>query len=410
MSFSAFQWLWRRWRLFSRKGKFVFIGCFIFGAGLVYWNSWHRQPEYELTPASYASIVELVSETGHVTTAGAVPVYSTTTGMVDAVYVKNGDMVESNQKLFSVKSTASWQERDSAYAAYLSAKSTLEAARANQLGLQAAMFNSWDSFKALAESDEYEEGDGTPKYNERGVAEFHIPEKQWLAAEAAYKNQQQVISQASVHVSATWKAYQATQDSTVVAILGGEVRNLGVARGDVVAVPTTLATTNLIPAMIVLDPEVVPMIQLIVGESDINKLMEGQEAEIELDGIPGPTFEGVVDRVDTISAPTEGLVSYSVYIRLNAADNQIRSGMSADVDIIVAQKDGVLTVPSSAIKPYQGGKAVRVVGENEEIVFLPVTIGAKGDGLTEIVSGIEEGQEVIVALKNDQIERGGGLF
>ena len=90
--------------------------------------------------------------------------------------------------------------------------------------------------------------------------------------------------------------------------------------------------------------------------------------------------------------------------------DQVQRGMTADVDITVANKENILTVPSSAVKPYQGGKAVRVVGENGEIEFVVVEVGSKGEGRTEILSGIEEGQEVIVTLANDQVERSGGFF
>jgi multidrug efflux pump subunit AcrA (membrane-fusion protein) len=84
--------------------------------------------------------------------------------------------------------------------------------------------------------------------------------------------------------------------------------------------------------------------------------------------------------------------------------------MTADVDITVAEKKDILTVPSSAVKPYQGKKAVRVLSEDGEIEYIPVEVGIKGDGKTEILSGIEEGTEVIVALPNEEVETSGGLF
>ena len=64
-----------------------------------------------------------------------------------------------------------------------------------------------------------------------------------------------------------------------------------------------------------------------------------------------------------------------------------------------------MIVPNSAIKPYQGGRAVRVPGENGEIEYIPVKIGIRGKSNTQILSGIEKGQEVITALSNDSIKR-----
>ncbi len=402
-----------KFRQLPRKKKIIVVVLlFVLGSiGSFLWRRITKDSGYTLEAAKFDSVVELVSETGNVTTAGAVPIYSTTTGMVEAVYVENGDSVSKDDILFEVKSTATRQEQATALSNYLTAKNTLETAKSTQLSLQADMFDVWDMFKELAESDSYENEDGTPKYDERSVVGFHIPEKDWLAAEMAYKTQQQVISQASALVSATWQAYQATQDSEVIAHIDGEIRNLGVARGNVVAVPTALTLASTLPVLILVYDDVPTIIKLEINEIDANKVQVGQSVDIELDAIPGKTFSATVDRVDTIpSSASENIVKFAVYIALEEKSDLIKRGLTADVDITVASKDNVLTVPSSAVKPYQGGKAVRIVGKNGEIEFIPVEVGSKGGGKVEIISGIEEGDEVIVALPNDQIERSGGFF
>ncbi len=273
------------------------------------------------------------------------------------------------------------------------------------------MFDKWDIFKELAESGEYEQSDGTPKYYQRALPEFHIPEKEWLAAEAIYKTQQQVVNQASVQLSADWLAYQATQDSEVFAHIDGEIRNLGVTKGDLVKVPTVLTIDSISPALVLVENDINTIIKVDINEIDANKVRVGQSAHVEFDAIPGKTFSANVDRVNTISSSTsQNIVKFTVYIKLEDRSDLIKRGITADVDITVASKDNVLTVPSSAVKPYQGGKAVRIVGDNGEIEFIPVEVGIKGGGKVEIISGIKEGDQVIVALANDQIKRSGGLF
>lgn len=402
-----------KFKQLPRKKKIiVLVLVFVLGGiGSLIWRNITKDSKYTLEAAKIDSVVELVSETGNVTTAGAVPIYSTTMGMVEAVYVENGDFVSSDDILFEVKSTATRQEQATALSNYLTAKNTLETAKSTQLSLQADMFGVWDTFKELAEGDSYENEDGTPKYVERSVPEFHIPEKDWLAAEMAYKTQQQVISQASALVSAAWQAYQATQDSEVFAHIDGKIRNLGVARGDLVTVPTALTLASTLPALILVYDDVPTIIRLDINEIDANKVQVGQSVSIEFDVIPGKTFSAVVDRVDTIpSSASQSIVKFTVYIALEEKSDLIKRGLTADVEIRVASKDNVLTVPSSAVKPYQGGKAVRVVGKKDEIEFIPVEIGSKGGGKVEIISGIEEGDEVIVALPDDEIERSGGFF
>lgn len=409
--FKIFRWPWKFFKKQHWLVKIIIVVSLIAVATLTLRRFWgNQQLDYELEAARFDSITEIVSETGNVTTAGVTPIYSTTTGMVDQVFVSNGDYVTKDQVLLTVKATATRQEQDAALATYLSAKTALETAQATQLSLQAAMFGKWDSFKELAESDEYEDADGNPK-DSRVEPEFHIPEKEWLAAEAAYKKQQVAINQAQANVSATWLAYQATQDSQVKANFSGQVRNLSVDRGSLVQVATPTTQASLTPVLVLVDDTIRPIVKLNVNETDAIKIQPGQIAKIEFDALTDQLFTGQVDRVDTVAVPSADVVTFAIYVQLDELSDVIRSGLTADVDIIVSTKENVLTVPSSAIKPYQGGRSVRVIGEDGEIEFIPVEVGSRGDGRSEIISGIDEGTEVVVALSNEQVERSsGGLF
>jgi len=402
-----------KFKQLSFKKKVILVVVLLSLAGLIAYQYRRatRPPNYELEVATLDLITEVVSETGNVTTAGSIPVYSTTTGMVEEVFVINGGYVEKNTSLFKVTSTATQQEKNAALSTYLTAKAAWETAKATQFSLQAAMFTEWDEFKELAESDDYEESDGKPRYDQRGLPEFHIPEKEWLAAEALYKKQQIAINQTAANLSAAWQAYQATQDSEVKAVLNGEVRNLGVAKGDLVAVPTALTLASTPPVLVLFNSDVQTMIKVDIGETDVIKVKENQQVKIEFDAISDKIFPGHIDRVDTLAAPTEGVVKYSIYIVLDEKIDAIKGGMTADVDIVVAIKENVLTVPAQAVRPHEGGRAVRIVGKKGEIEYVPVTTGAKGDGKVEILSGIDEGTQVIMSLKNEQVERtSSGLF
>ncbi|MFC1750812.1 efflux RND transporter periplasmic adaptor subunit [Pseudomonadota bacterium] len=370
----------------------------------------NKTPDYELASAKLKSITEIVSETGNVTITGAIPMYSTTNGLIEEVFVKNGDVVKKGDDLFKVTATATKQEKDTALSNYLTAKTAWETSKATELSLQATMFSQWDTFKELAEGDDYENEDGTPKHEQRNLPEFHIPEKEWLAAEASYKKQALAVNQAAVNMSATWQAYQATQDSQVISVIDGEIRNLAITVGDQVTVPTALTKNSTSIPLIIFNPHARTIVKVDIGETDAIKVKSGQEATIEFDAIPHKSYSGRVDRVDTLATPTDGVVKYSVYLYLQDQVTNIKGGMTADVDIIVATKENVLTVPTSSVKPHEGGRAVRVVDNKGEIEFIPVETGSRGNGDIEIASGIEEGTQVIVALKNEQVKRSGSLF
>ena len=148
-----------------------------------------------------------------------------------------------------------------------------------------------------------------------------------------------------------------------------------------------------------------------LNEVDIPKVSVGQNATIEIDAIPAKEYKGIVDAVDTIGQNVEGVVTYNVYISLSDPEPGIKPGMTARVNIVVAEKENTLTVSSSAVRPHEGGRAVQVVNpQTKELEFIPVEIGLRGNGRTEIVSGIDEHTEIIQALTNEQVDRPSGGF
>jgi HlyD family secretion protein len=338
---------------------------------------------------------------------GAVNVYSPTNGIVDEVFIKNEDVVKKAQELFTVKSTATQQEQQRAYADYMTAKSTLETATATNHSLQAAMFEAWDEFRELATNDTYENADGTPKHTERALPEFHIAEKNWLAAEQKFKTQQSVIAQAQAQLSSATLLYEATKNATVKATADGVVSNLSVVPGSIVSINTALAPTT--PVLSIGNFAIHEVI-VSLGENDIPKVEPGQRAVIEVDAIDGKTFSGIVRRVDKIGTEVRGVIRYNLYVELLEDDPDFRPGMSVDVDITARELANVLIVPNTAVKPYQGGRAVRVPSRQKgKFDYIPVEIGTRGNKYTEIIKGLSDGQTIITTLTSEEAKKKGFL-
>ena len=119
---------------------------------------------------------------------------------------------------------------------------------------------------------------------------------------------------------------------------------------------------------------------------------------------------GIVQRRDDIGQDDEGVITYNVYIDIVDPDEELKSGMTVDVDIVTNELADVLAVPNTAVKPYQGGKSVRILNrETDELENIPVTIGIKGEIYTQILDGIQEGDEIVVSLTNDKVERSGAF-
>ena len=397
--------LWKAFRNSSRKKKAVIIILIIITAAIIGKGirDATKEPPYSLAKAEVGSINEIVSESGNIVTSNRSDIYSPTNGIIKEIYVTNGDLVTRRQELFEVQSTATEQERKATEANYLAAASALNLAISTKDSLQADMFSKWQTFQDTATSSEFENSDGTPRHDQRVQSEFHIAEKNWLASEKKYKDQQTAIAQAQANVSSTKLLLDATKDAVVKATADGVVENISVSVGGGVTINQVLAPVN--PVMTLVG-NASTEVGIKVGESDVVKLKPGQSAKLNISAIKDKTYKGSVTRVDNVGTDSEGVIRYNVYILVEDPDQDIKPGMSVDADITTKSVKNVLRVPNSSVKPYKGGRAVRVVNKRtDEIEFVPVKIGVRGPTHTQIVSGIEEGQEVVTALSNESIDR-----
>lgn len=368
---------------------------------------------YITQPAPYTTdkvtrdeVTETVSETGNITSGGISNIYSPTNGVITNVLVSNGSYVSKGDDLFSVQSSATEQEVEAARSNYLAAVASLNSAQSTANTLRASMYSAWKSFTDLATNGTYESG-GNPNTENRKAAEFQESQDTWLAAEKKYKDQQTVISQAAASVNSALLAYNATQDSTVKSPIDGLVTNVSVT--DESAVKTNLPTDPQTPVLVVTKGETFEIV-VPIGETDIAKVRPGQRVKIDVDAVTNKSYNGVVERVDSVGTKISGVITYNVYIKILNPDSSLRAGMSVDTTITTKSLSNVLTVPNSAVKPYQGGRAVRVPGKKRgQVEYVPVTIGIKGAERTQIIKGLSDGQTIVVSLSNEQIKRP-GLF
>lgn len=109
------------------------------------------QPQYITQAVERGDVTQIVSETGNVSTSGKADIASSVTGIVEEIYVKNGDLVEVGTQLFKVKSTATEQEKATAWATYQNAVSAQKTAEQSKQGLDATM---WTAQKTLLDARE----------------------------------------------------------------------------------------------------------------------------------------------------------------------------------------------------------------------------------------------------------------
>ncbi len=137
-----------------------------------------------------------------------------------------------------------------------------------------------------------------------------------------------------------------------------------------------------------------------VDEIDIPLVTLNQEADINVDALPGTVYKGLIMAVYPVPFEVGGVVLYRVEIGLDIPEDAgIKIGMSASADIVVEKHSDILIVPSRAIGTNDQNQRVIKVMVNEQIEERVVTVGLD-DGLrAEITSGLSEGETVVYEVK-----------
>lgn len=135
-----------------------------------------------------------------------------------------------------------------------------------------------------------------------------------------------------------------------------------------------------------------------VDESDLSALQPGQRVEITLAAMERQPFSGRLVAIGGEARVSQSVVTYPIYVELTAHDALFRPGMTADIVVQVLHKPNVLVLPDAAVIDQRGRATVRLATAEpeDEPQFAQIEIGLKGNGYTEIVSGLEEGQTVII--------------
>ena len=136
-------------------------------------------------------------------------------------------------------------------------------------------------------------------------------------------------------------------------------------------------------------------IEVDIYEEDIVNVEIGDPVEIDLVAFPDEMLLGQVIAVDPGEKVVDEVVYYEVTIGFSEMKAGVRNGMTADLIIQVAKKENVLVVPRRAVDKNNGDMIVKVM-EGKKEVEKTIQVGLKGDEFYEVVSGLEQGQKVII--------------
>jgi len=296
-------------------------------------------------------------------------------GKIDRVYVKEGDRVRKGAPVASLTTEAlqlavkqAEVGRAQAEAAVIQAQASVKAA---ELALSLALMQNIPDDAAIKR----------------------------LQVEAARQARTAAEQAAALADDSLAEAKRQLDAATLVAGFDGIIGRLNVKAGDTVSPMVVVAE--------IVDPSEMRL-KVQVDEIDIASVRVGQTASLQVDALPSLEITGNVTAIALLPTLLTGVVTYDATVSFTPPPaSGLRIGMSATADIVTARRTGVLLIPERAVGQNSQGQTVVKVQANgkteERIVVVGITDGIQ----TEVISGLSEGETVVVERAAQQ---SGGFF
>ncbi len=382
------KFIWKKFLTLSLIKKVLIVGVLgivLFFASQTILNNKSSVPQYQTSVVEKGTLVTSITSSGVITSANNASITTQATGIVNEVYVKNGDYVYRGQNIASVTlDQPSLQKQTAAYASYLGAQNSLNSAKNQMNSLQAALFQANQTFVNGAGTNDPITDDPT----------YIIQRANWLKAETDYTNQQNVIAQAQASLnSASLSLSQVS--SIITAPISGTISNLNLTPGlpiSSVATSDNSSSSQSVGNVKLEGGNLQALVNL--TEIDVTKVKVGQKVTLVLDAFPDKTFTGKVSAINTNGSVSSGVTTYPTTITFDTSTDSIYPNMAVTATIIISVKQDALLIPSGALQTQNGVSSVRVL-KNGNITQVEVQVGESSDTQTEIQSGISEGDEVV---------------
>lgn len=257
--------------------------------------------------------------------------------------------------------------------------------------------------KNLASQEEYDTAETTAIQADSALknAQVHIEELKTQELSVELKKQDVVLAQGQLDTDqiALTIEQDRLNDTKVTAPMDGVVTARTVQTGQIIA----SAVSNVGGGTTILTLSDLSHIFVIasVDEAHIGNVKEEQTAKITADAFPGKTFEGKVVQIATKGVNISNVVTFEVKLEVLGEERSLlKPEMTANIDIITAQRDNALMVPENAILKIKGKNIVNVIMPDGSKEQRPVEVGIRGDTDKEIISGLQEGESIVIN-KND---------
>lgn len=329
---------------------------------------------FDTAAVAPANIMNSITATGTIEPVTSVTVGTQVSGIVSKLFVDYNSVVKKGQVIAELDKTNLMSQLNTAKTQLATAQS--------QLNYQTANYKRYKTLfeKGLVAADDFDN------------------------AKLSYTQAKEQVASAKEEVQ---RAQTNLGYATITSPIDGVVLSKSVEEGQ------TVAASFSTPELFTIAQDLTNM-QVVadVDEADIGDVKEGERVTFTVDAYPDDTFEGEVKQVRQEATTTNNVVTYEVVISAPNADLKLKPGLTANVTIYTAERKGVLSVPSKALRftPQKETvgkmKIVDVANaknkvwtiEGNSIVAHKVNIGMTDGTNTLIVGGIAEGTKVITGL------------
>ena len=334
-----------------------------------------QQISFDTAAVAPANIMNSITATGTIEPVTSVTVGTQVSGIVSKLYVDYNSVVKKGQVIAELDKTNLMSQLNTAKTQLATAQS--------QLNYQTANFNRYKTLyqKGLVAADDFDN------------------------AKLSYTQAKEQVASAKEEVQ---RAQTNLGYATITSPIDGVVLSKSVEEGQ------TVAASFSTPELFTIAQDLTNM-QVVadVDEADIGDGKEGERVSFTVDAYPDDTFEGTVKQVRQEATTNNNVVTYEVVISAPNADLKLKPGLTANVTIYTAERKGVLSVQSKALRftPQketvgkmkiidQTGNAKNKVWtiEGNNIVAHKVNIGMTDGTNTQILNGISAGVKVITGL------------
>jgi len=358
----------------------------------------------KLAKVEKGDLAKSVVATGKVTPITKVEVKSKASGIVKKLFVEAGDKVKKGQLLAQLDKDEIQAQVDQSRAALQSSEANLTAAEAD-----------YERAKVDAEGPDiptlkraYERAQGMAKDGVVSQSALDDAQRAYVLAvnKQGVARAQMIVLKAKIAQSKADMAHNAANlkqldeqlsYTDIVSPIDGVVLSRDVEMGD--AVSSILVLGSGATLVMTLGDTSEVYVKGKVDESDIGKVYLGQPARIKVESFKDKTFQGKVTRISPMGVEKDNVTTFEVRVSINNPGGELKAEMTANAEIILEEHKNVLQIPEGAILYDKDKKASVEIpdtkakdGKRKIAVNIGISNGAK----TELLSGLKEGDQVVL--------------